>query len=304
MCQPAVTRLVLATVTLLLWPQVGPAQELEPGAYWPLPRGLNIVTVVEGVSWGDVNFDPALPVEDARATISATALAFTRAFGLAGRSANFGAVVPIIAGHVEGLYLGEFTEVDRFGQGDPRFKLGVNVFGAPAMTPKEFASYRQKLLVGVSLSVAPPLGQYDNTKVINLGNNRWSFKPEIGLSRASGKWVVEFMAGVWLFTDNTDFVGNRTREQDPVLVTQVHLTHRFTPGMWLAANANFYTGGRTTVAGRPNLDLQKNSRVGFTFSRALTRRQSIRASISRGAYTTIGADFNAVAVGYNFAWVQ
>ena len=298
------TRLVAVALALVLSPQFGSAQELEPGAYWPLPRGLNILTVVEGVNWGDVNFDPALPVEDASATIATTALAFTRAFGLAGRSANFGAVLPIIAGHVEGLYLGEFTEVDRFGQGDPRFKLGVNVFGAPAMTPKEFASYRQKLLVGVSLSVAPPLGQYDNTKIINLGNNRWSFKPEIGLSRTSGKWVVEFMAGVWLFTDNTDFVGNRTREQDPVLATQVHLTHRFTPGMWLAANANFYTGGRTTVGGRRSLDFQKNSRVGFTFSRALTRRQSIRASISRGAVTTIGADFNAIAVGYNFAWVQ
>ena len=287
-----------------LWPRVAPAQELEPGAYWPLPRGLNVLTVVEGVNWGDVNFDPTLPVEDASATISTTAFGFTRAISFAGRSANFGAVLPIIGGHVEGLYRGEFTEVDRFGQGDPRFKLSVNVFGAPVMTPKEFASYRQKLLVGVSLAVVPPLGQYDNTKIINLGTNRWSFKPEIGLSRTSGKWVVEFMAGVWLFTDNTDFVGSRTREQDPILATQVHVTHRFTPGMWLAANANFYTGGRTTVGGQQNLDLQKNSRIGVTFSKALTRRQSMRVSISRGAYTTIGAAFNAVAVGYNFAWLQ
>jgi hypothetical protein len=291
-------------VALLLWPQTGWAQELEPAAYWPLPRGLNVITVAEGVNWGDVTFDPALPIEDARATISTTAFAFTRAFGLAGRSANIAAALPIIAGHVEGLYRGEFTEVDRFGQGDPRFKLGVNVYGAPSMTPKEFASYRQRLLVGVSLTVAPPLGQYDNTKVINLGTNRWSFKPEVGVSRSSGKWVVEFMAGVWFFTDNPDFVGNRTREQDPILVTQIHVTHRFSPGTWLGANANFYTGGQTTVGGVENLDLQRNSRIGATFSKALTRRQSLRLSVSRGAYTTIGADFNAVAVGYNFAWVQ
>ena len=298
------TRLVVITLAVLLWPLATSAQELEPGAYWPLPRGLNIFTVVEGVSWGDVTFDPALPVEDASANISATAIAFTRAFGLAGRSANAAAVVPIVVGHVEGIYLGEFTEVDRFGQGDPRFKLAVNLFGAPAMAPKEFASYRQKLLVGASVSVAPPLGQYDNTKIINLGTNRWSFKPELGLSLTRGKWVMEFMAGVWMFTDNTDFVGNRTREQDPIVATQLHLNYRFTPGMWLGANANYYTGGRTTVAGRPNLDLQKNSRIGATFSKALTRQHSFRVSISRGAVTNIGADFNAIAVGYNFAWLQ
>ena len=298
------TRVTVVALALLCSPVLASAQELEPGAYWPFPRGLNIFTVVEGVSWGDVNFDPALPVEDASASISATAVAFTRAFGLAGRSANAAAVVPIIVGHVEGLYLGEFTEVDRFGQGDPRFKVAVNLYGAPAMTPKEFASYRQRLLVGVSLSVVPPLGQYDNTKIINLGTNRWSFKPELGLSLTRGKWVMEFMAGLWMFTDNTDFVGQRTREQDPILATQFHLTHRFTPAMWLAANANFYTGGRTTVAGRQNLDLQKNSRIGATFSKALTRRQSFRVSFSRGAVTTIGADFNAIAVGYNFAWLQ
>ena len=111
------------------------------------------------------------------------------------------------------------------------------------------------------------------------------------------------MAGVWLFTDNTDFVGGRTREQDP-LVAQFHLTYKFTPATWLAADANFFTGGRTTIGGTANLDFQRNSRIGMTFSRALDRRQAIRASVSRGAYTTVGADFTSIAVGYNYAWIR
>ena len=130
--------------------------------------------------------------------------------------------------------------------------------------------------MGVSVTVAPPLGQYDSAKLINLGTNRWSFKPEVGFSRAygaSGQWVVEAMAGVWLFTDNTDFVGGRTREQDPIAATQVHLTYKFTRTMWLAADANYFTGGRTTIGGKQNLDLQRNSRVGATFSSALGRGQ-------------------------------
>ena len=114
--------------------------------------------------------------------------------------------LPIVGGHVEGLYLGAPTELDRFGLGDPRIVIGVNLYGAPTMTPKAFVPYRMRTLVGASLTVAPPLGQYDDTKVINLGTHRWSLKPEVGLSRASGHWIVELMAGVWLFTDNTDFI--------------------------------------------------------------------------------------------------
>ena len=110
------------------------------------------------------------------------------------------------------------------------------------------------------------------------------------------------MAGVWLFTDNTDFLGGRTREQDPIAATQVHLTYKFQRSMWLAADANYFTGGRTTIGGKQNLDLQRNSRIGATFSKALDRHHSIRASVSRGAYTTIGADFTSIAVGYNYAW--
>ena len=85
---------------------------------------------------------------------------------------------------------------------------------------------------------------------------------------------------------------------------QFHLTYKLRRTMWLAADANYYTGGRTTIGGKENLDLQRNSRVGATFSSALNRRQSIRMSVSKGAYTTIGADFISVAFGYNYAWVH
>ena len=224
-------RQVAASLALLLVPAYATAQELEPGAYWPIPRGLNIVTVINNLNWGDLAFDPSAPIDEASATINTTALAFTRAIGVAGRSANVGVVVPIVAGHLEGLYLGEPAEVGRFGLADPRVKFGMNLYGAPSMTPKEFGSYRQAGIVGVSLTVVMPLGQYDSTKLINIGTNRWSFKPEVGLSRAYGKWIVEFMAGAWLFTDNTDFLGGRTRQQDPIAATQLHATYRFRPGV-------------------------------------------------------------------------
>ncbi len=225
---------VAATLALLWMPLCASAQELEPGAYWPIPTGLNIVTVVNSFNWGDLAFDPSAPIDEASATINTTAFAFTRAFNLAGRSANAGVMVPLVSGHLEGLYLGEPAEADRLGQGDPRLRLAMNLYGAPAMTPKSFASYRQGTILGVSVTVAPPLGQYDSAKLINLGTNRWSIKPELGVSGTKGRWVLEMMAGVWLFTDNTDFLGGRTREQDPIAATQVHVTFKFKRTMWLA----------------------------------------------------------------------
>lgn len=280
------------------------AQELEPGAYWPIPAGLNIITLATSINKGDVNFDPTLPVDESDATLSTTAIAFTRAFDLAGRSAQVGVAVPVVGGKLTGLYLGEYTELTRFGLADPRIRVAMNLYGAPAMSPAQFASYRQKLLVGVSLTVMPPLGQYVDAQRINVGNNRWSFKPEVGVSRAYGRWVLEAMAGVWLFTDNDSFAVTRTRSQQAIGVVQVHLTHRFGGGMWLAGDANFYTGGRTSIDGTENFDLQRNSRVGATFSKALNRRHAIRVSFSTGAYTTIGADFTSLGVAYNYAWAR
>jgi len=294
----------MAVACLLIVPPRASAQELEPGAYWPLPKGLNIVTAVNSFNWGDVAFDPSTPFDQARATINTTAFSFTGTFGLAGRSTNAAVVVPVVSGHVTGLYLGAPAEANRFGLGDPRFRLAMNLVGAPAMTPKVFASYHQRTIVGISVTAVAPLGQYDPAKLINIGNNRWSLRPELGFSGTFGHWVVELMAGAWLFTDNTDFYGGKTRAQHPIGETQLHITYKFKPSMWLAADANFFTGGRTTVGGTVNADLQRNSRLGATFSAGLDPHQAIRFSVSRGAYTTVGADFTAIAASYSYAWAR
>lgn len=278
------------------------AQELEPGAYSVSPVGVNFLVATYNFSGGDVTFDPALPVEDAEATIHTTVFAYVRSVNVFGRSGNVGIVAPYSVGHLEGLYIGELAEVDRSGFRDPLVRFAVNLYGAPAMNLKGFASYRQRTNIGVSLVAALPLGEYDPTKLINLGSNRFSFKPEIGLSRALGKWTLELYGGVWLFTDNGDFYGGKSREQAPLGSAQVHVLYTLKPRMWLAVDANFYSGGRTKVDGRPNLDFQKNSRTGATFSFPLDRRQSLKLAYSRGAYTTIGADFTSLVAAYQYLW--
>jgi hypothetical protein len=295
-------KLFRAVVLLLAVALPSSGQELEPGAFSVSPVGVNILVVTNAFMGGDVTFDPALPVEDANATINTTALAYVRSLSFFGRSANAGFVAPYGIGHVEGFYIGEFTEIDRSGFRDPVLRFAFNLYGAPAMDLKSFSSYRQKTNIGVSLVAALPLGEYDPSKMINLGSNRWALKPELGLSRAMGRWTLELYGGVWVFTDNTDFFGGRTRSQDPIGSAQVHVLYTFGPRLWAAFDANFYAGGQTSVDGRLNQDLQKNSRAGITVAVPLDPRQSLKFSYSRGAFTTIGADFHALAVGYQYLW--
>jgi hypothetical protein len=113
------------------------------------------------------------------------------------------------------------------GLADPRVRLSVNFYGAPALTLEEFAHYRQDILVGASLQVAAPLGQYDPGKLLNIGTNRWFIKPELGISKALGPVTLELAAGVTFYTPNHDFFGGHEKQQDPIYSLQGHLVDTF-----------------------------------------------------------------------------
>jgi len=288
---------------LSLWPAPLTSQELEPRAYSVSPVKTNLVVLSNAYAFGDLTFDPSLPVEDGSANINTMVAGYFRSMNVFGRSGNFTVVLPYSSGTVQGLLAGEYTQVSRSGLRDPSVRFAVNLYGAPAMRLKEFASWSKKTVIGASVVVVAPLGQYDPAKLLNIGSNRWACKPELGWSRRFGHWVVDAYGGVWLFTDNTTFYpGTRTRSQAPIISTQFHLSYNIRSRLWAAADANFYSGGRTSINGVPSQDLQKNSRLGGTVSIPLTRRQALKFSYSRGAYTTIGADFHAFAVGWQYLW--
>ena len=294
---------LLGLLALVSPPAAADAQDLVPAAYTPAPAGINIVTIVASLNNGDVAFDPSLPVDDGHARFGAMVLGFTRTLHVAGRSASLGVGAPYVRGRVQGSLLGQFQEASRSGLGDMAARLAVNLYGAPAMTLREFAAYRAKTIVGVSVSVQAPIGQYDPAKVINLSSHRWAIKPEIGVSRKRGGWTFEGDLGASFFTDNTNFRNGGTRQQAPIVATQAHLIYAFRPGLWLAGDANFWGGGRVTTNGVEGSELQRNSRVGATLAVPI-RRQQVRVSYSFGAYTTIGGDFQAIGVSYSYAWAK
>jgi hypothetical protein len=279
------------------------AQELVPAAYTPAPFGVNIVSLAVARNTGDLSFDPAGPISEANGRISLSSFGYARTFSLAGRSANIGVGMPYITGHLEGLYIGEPATADRSGVGDLRMQGTVNLYGAPAMSPQEFRSYRPRTLIGASLFISAPTGQYDSSKLINIGTNRWAFKPEVGFVRVIGRWAVDAYVGGWFFTDNSDFFGGLRREQDPILSTQAHLRYAFSRSVWGALDGNFWWGGRTTVNGVANDDVQRNSRVGLTVVTRVGRGHTIRVAVSTGAITRIGGDFNSIGASYSYSWM-
>lgn len=291
----------LTLPAIFLFARVAFAQDLVPGAYVPAPVGINVATILAAFSAGGLSFDPTLPVDNASARLGTAAVSYNRTFNLAGRFASIGVAVPYINGHAEGVVLGQPAERWLNGVADPAVRFAVNLHGARAMTPKEFASYRAGRIVGVSMTVQMPLGEYDNTRFLNLGRNRWTFRPEVAISTTKGHWTFETDIGVAFYTTNTDYVNGGTLAQKPIAAAQVHLIYTIRLGFWIAADVNFWHGGRLVTNGVAAAGQQSNSRAGITAAIPFLQRQ-IRVSYSFGAYTNIGTDFHTVGVSYSHAW--
>lgn len=286
-------------------PVAVPAQQLEPRAYSPSPVGANFVGLGYTYSTGGVLFDPSLPVTNAHADINAIAVGYGRTFGIHGMQGLVTANIPYAWGILTGTVGTKDSMTTRSGLGDLQVKLSLNLIGSPALSPRAFASTPpHSFILGASLLVSAPTGQYYPTKVINISTNRWAFKPELGVSYIVDRNLyIDFYSGVWLFTDNTQlYPGSSVSAQQAMASLQVHLSYTFSRRIWAALDATWYSGGATSTNGGPQLGRQDNSRIGAQGSFKITAAQSIKASYSKGATARVGANFSTYALAYQFLW--
>jgi hypothetical protein len=287
-----------------LWPSSLPARVPRTGAaeYANIPTGLNFLIAGYGYVTGGVATDPALPLQNAHLQIHNVVLAYARSLDVLGMSGKVDVVLPYawLSGSAD--VAGQPREREVSGFGDPRFRFSVNFYGAPALSLQEFAGYRQDLILGASLQVSAPLGQYNSDKAVNIGTNRWSIKPELGISKAFGPLTLELDAGVSIYTDNHDFFGGKTRAQDPIYSIQGHVLYHFGSRLWVALDGTYYTGGRTTIDGVEGNDLQKNTRLGATVALTVNRHNSVKLYASTGASTRTGSDFDAIGIAWQYRW--
>jgi hypothetical protein len=61
-------------------------------------------------------------------------------------------------------------------------------------------------------------------------------------------------------------------------------------------------GGRTSVNGGADNDLQENARWGATLSRAFGKNHSVKVYYSSGVTARSGTDFKALGIAWQYRW--
>lgn len=278
------------------------AQDLEPRAYSNAPVGMNFLLAGYRYSDGALIFDTSLPVTDANARVDMGFIGYVRTLGIAGKSAKAGVLLPYAGLDADGYVEGVFRTRKDNGLADPALFFSINLYGAPALSHEEFKDFQQDTIIGLTFKLTAPLGVYDNEKLLNIGTNRWSFKPELGISQAIGRWTLEAALAAIFYTDNDDFDNGKTRQQDAIYSAQVHAIYSFPRNIWASVGATYYAGGRTTVEGISSDDLQRNWRSGFTLAFPVNRNHSIKLFGSSGVSTRTGTDYDALGVAWQYRW--
>lgn len=280
------------------------SQELSPRAFWPTPEGTRIASVGYTYNTGDTLTDPSLPVTGVNSDLHTAFVTYLQTFSLADRTANIILEQPYTWGTARGEVInGEQSRRHLDGHGDFALTTSINLLGAPSMDNEQFQQMRAEppQILGASLRVIAPTGDYDKDKIVNTGASRWAAKAELGyILPLQPRWLLEVELGAWWFDDNDDFARGK-KEQDPIYAIETHLVHRFRPGFWGSLDANYYRGGRTTVDGEKLDDLQRTSKFGATLVFPVARGKAVKVNYSRGSASGQGNDFDAFLVSFNVA---
>ena len=283
------------------------AQDLSPRAYVITPIHSNAVILTWAFFDGGVDFNGAVPISGATGIYNVPIFSLYHTLNFFGRSANIAASLPYAVGNFTGQVQGQQQSIYRSGLLDTSLRFSVNLRGGPAMKPQEFSKWKQKTLIGLSLKVIAPTGQYDPTKLVNWGINRWAFKPELGYSERWDRWVLDGYAGAWLYTTNPesyDPPAPKPQTEAPIGSLEGHLSYDLKPRYWVSLDGNFWFGGVTTLNGVENLQTrQTGSRIGATASVPLGKHQSIKISYSNGTYIRFGGNYQNVSVAWQYSWL-
>jgi hypothetical protein len=273
-----------------------------------MPIGANFAGAAYAYTTGDIALDPELKIQNGQFDLQTITVKYIRSFELLDKSARAEVIQPYQIGHWTGLLNGRSATVNRDGLADTLFRVAVNLLGAPPLAGKEFAEYRatkadHETIVGLGLVLQVPTGQYFDDKLINLGNNRYAFRPQLGVVRNLGKWSLELTTQGWFFTDNTDFFNGKRLSQDPGYSADAHLIYTFRPGLWVSASGGYLGGGETAVNGASNNNSQENVGWGFALGVPINRAIGVKlAYIGTRTQVRTGLDSDTFMCAASVMW--
>jgi len=285
----------------------GQAQDIEPRRWSHLPIGANFAGAAYAYTKGDIYFDPALKLENVQVDLQTYGVKYIRSLELFGKSARVDLTQPYQIGTWTGLVNGVPTSVGREGLADTTVRFAVNLFGSPPLAGKEFAEYRAKAdhetIVGAGLVVQLPTGKYYEDKLINLGGNRFSFRPQLGAVHNWGNWSLELTTAGVFYTDNNDFFNGKRLEQDPLFTADTHLIYTFRPGLWAATSFGYGGGGKTFVNGVSSQNTQENLGWGFSVGFPISRTVGVKVGyIGTRTQVGTGMDTDTLVAAISVMW--
>lgn len=300
----------LLIVLLLISPGLSErvrAQDLEPRRWSHLPVGQNTVGLGYIYTEADIFFNPVLKITDGTARINKLGLTAFHSFDLAGKSARFSLLLPYQSGRWEGNVDGEFRIIHRRGAGDPRLRLSVNLYGAPALKGTEFEQYRAQhptnTVVGASIAVTVPLGKYCDDCLINIGHNRWSLRPQIGVVHTRGPWSFELTGSAFVFSDNDNFIDHAVLKQKTLYAVQTHFIYSFRQGLWASVSTGYGTGGQIYID-----QIKTNYKVdnwlwAASIGLPIGKTQSVRLTwLSGRTQNLVGRDSDNLLLNWSIRW--
>lgn len=283
------------------------AQDLDPRRWSHLPTDVNYLGVGYGYAMADITFDPVLELENVEMDMHAVAARYIRTFALLNRSARVELAVPWQDAEWTGLLQGEPASTTRSGFADPAVRFAVNLLGAPPLTPEKFAAYRaatpRETIIGAGLTVQAPLGEYLEERLLNLGENRYSFRPELGIERRQGKWLMELTGHISFYTDNEDFWKGYLREQAPMYVGQGIVSYSFKPGLWVGTGIGYGQGGKSTINGTPKDDEKDNLFAGLAAGVPINSSLGLKfVYLHNQARAATGTDLDTLTAAVSVLW--
>ncbi|MFD1316441.1 transporter [Namhaeicola litoreus] len=281
------------------------AQDLDPRAYSWVPKNVTALNLGYSYSGGSVLTDPTIQIDDVEAQAHSAILALAHSFSFFGMTSQALVAVPYSWADFSGKVVGENRRISRSGFSDLRMRWSFLFYGAPSRNPGQIIPQKKKTILGASINIVAPTGEFYADKLVNLGTNRWSFRPELAISHQFGqRWLLDFYTGIWFFTDNDEFFpGDAVRSQDPLGTIQGHLSYNINPQFWIAIDATWYGGGNSYVDGINKDNRQSNSRIGVTSVIPINKQSSIKIAASTGAIVRIGQDFQTISVGWQRTWL-
>jgi hypothetical protein len=300
---------MVLSLTVLALPGQAEAQDLEPRRWSHLPTGMSIVGVGYGYTDAFVYFSPFWKIRDTRARINSIGVSALYTFDMVGKTARVSFMLPYVSGRWEGNVDDEFEIVNVQGFSDPRLRLSVNLYGAPALQGTEYVQYRSQhvnnTVVGASLAISAPLGQYDEDELINISANRWTVRPQIGVVHSRGPWAFELTGSVFLFSDNKNFIDNTRFEQKTMYSAQAHVIYDFKPGLWVSLSTAYGAGGRVYLEKTKTAFEVNNWLWAASFGFPIGKTQSMKLTWRSGrTQNDVGRDSDNLLLSWSMRWVK